>query len=51
MELGQSFIPGREMSALDLFANGIGIAVGCWASLRLTNTFDNPNKAPSYSHE
>jgi VanZ family protein len=28
IEIGQHFIPGRDMSALDLLANGIGVAVG-----------------------
>jgi VanZ family protein len=28
IELGQSYIPGREMSALDLLANIAGVALG-----------------------
>ena len=28
LELGQSYIPGREMSALDLLANILGVALG-----------------------
>jgi VanZ family protein len=28
MELGQYFVPGRSMSALDLLANGIGVSLG-----------------------
>ena len=28
IELGQSYIPGREMSALDLLANTVGVALG-----------------------
>ena len=28
IELGQSYIPGREMSALDLVANIVGVALG-----------------------
>jgi VanZ family protein len=28
IELGQSYIPGREMSAFDLLANIVGVALG-----------------------
>jgi len=28
LEVAQSFVPGREMSALDLFANTLGVAFG-----------------------
>lgn len=28
LEVGQSFVPGREMSALDLLANTCGVVVG-----------------------
>ena len=28
LEFGQSFVPGRQMSALDLLANGLGVALG-----------------------
>lgn len=28
MEVGQSFIPGREMSALDMVANTLGVVLG-----------------------
>lgn len=28
MEYAQSFVPGRDMSADDMFANGIGVALG-----------------------
>ena len=28
LEVAQSFVPGREMSALDLFANTLGVALG-----------------------
>ncbi len=28
MEFGQSFVPNREMSALDLLANALGVGVG-----------------------
>ena len=28
IELGQSYIPGRDMSALDLLANIVGVALG-----------------------
>jgi VanZ family protein len=28
IEIGQHFIPGRDMSALDLLANGLGLALG-----------------------
>jgi VanZ family protein len=28
LEVAQSFVPGREMSALDLFANALGVALG-----------------------
>jgi len=28
LEVGQSFVPGREMSALDLVANACGVVIG-----------------------
>lgn len=28
LEVGQSFIPGREMSGLDLLANALGVSLG-----------------------
>jgi VanZ family protein len=28
LEVGQSFVPGREMSALDLLANALGVLLG-----------------------
>ncbi|MCB1704813.1 MAG: VanZ family protein [Halioglobus sp.] len=28
LEVGQSFVPGREMSALDLLANTLGVSLG-----------------------
>ena len=42
MEVGQSFIPGREMSALDFLANTLGVTFGAllcdkiYASLKET---------------
>ena len=39
LELGQSFVPGRDMSALDMVANGLGVAIGSGAALRFTDTF------------
>lgn len=35
LEVGQSFVPGREMSALDLLANTLGVVLGT-AICRLT---------------
>lgn len=35
MELGQSFVPGREMSALDIVANSSGVAIGALLCLYL----------------
>lgn len=35
MEVGQYFVPGRDMSALDLIANGIGVLLGVLMAVRL----------------
>jgi VanZ family protein len=40
LELGQSLVPGRDMSVLDMLANGLGIGIGAWAALQLTDTFE-----------
>lgn len=38
MEFGQSFVPNREMSALDLLANAVGVLVGYGLSQWLMRT-------------
>ena len=35
IEIGQSFVPLREMSFGDLMANTLGLVVGMWAALKL----------------
>lgn len=35
MEVGQLFVPGRDMSALDLIANGVGVLLGAVVAVRL----------------
>ncbi|MCZ6831939.1 MAG: VanZ family protein [Gammaproteobacteria bacterium] len=34
MEIGQHFVPGRSMSALDLLANGLGVGLGMLLSIQ-----------------
>jgi VanZ family protein len=34
MEIGQYFVPGRSMSALDLLANGIGVGLGMTLAIK-----------------
>ena len=35
MEFGQSFVPGRMMSGLDLVANTVGVVLGAYVATRL----------------
>lgn len=39
LEVAQSFVPGREMSALDLFANALGVAIGAAFGLLLRTRY------------
>ena len=39
LEVAQSFVPGREMSALDLFANALGVAFGAAFGLLLRTRY------------
>ena len=41
MEIGQYFVPGRSMSALDLLANGIGVGLGLVLAMRLLPVLRN----------
>jgi VanZ family protein len=38
LEYGQSFVPGRDMSSLDLVANGLGVLIGTLICLRVFGT-------------
>jgi len=35
MEIGQNFVPGRSMSALDLLANGLGVGLGMMLAVQV----------------